>query len=65
MCMFSQLKNQYSRSDNVVYLSDYIDPVPRRYMFDDSVRFCGRVAHKSVQAVLRKVYLWNKIADSR
>ena len=63
--MFNELRNQYSESDNVIYMSDYIDPVPKRYLFDDTVRFCGRVFHKSVQAVLRKVYLWNKIADSR
>jgi len=63
--MFNELRNQYSESDNVIYMSDYVDPPPRQYLFDDTARFCGRVFHKTVLAVARKVYLWNKIADSR
>jgi hypothetical protein len=63
--MFNERRDSSSESDNVIYMSDYRDPVPRRYLFDDAVRLCSRVVHKSVRALIRKAYLWNKIADAR
>lgn len=63
--MFNTLKKQYSRPDNVVYMSDYRDPVPDKHLFDETLRFIGRHVHRTVRAVAVRVYLWNKIADSR